>query len=248
MSNLNQVVSDAAGQTHRVAIMQPYFLPYIGYWQLINSAHTFVVYDNIQYTKKGWINRNRFLQNHTDAVFSVPLKKDSDFLNVDQREVAESFDRTKLINQLRASYLKAPFFCHAMPVIEAIIRHPETNLFHYIRQSIVAVCRYLNIHSKIINSSTVDIDHSLKAEDKVIAICEALGASVYINPIGGTSLYSTAVFAERGIELQFLKSKPFEYSQLSKPFVPWLSILDVMMFLNRDDIGTALAEVDFVRT
>ena len=230
----------------RVAIMQPYFLPYIGYFQLINAVDTFVVYDNIQYTKKGWINRNRFLRNHMDAVFSIPLKKDSDFLNVDQREIASSYDRARLIHQLRAAYQKAPYFSQTMPVIEAIIEHPETNLFRYIRQSIVAVCAHLHIDIKIIDSSTVDIDHSLKAQEKVIAICEALGASVYINPIGGTSLYSTAAFAERGMELRFLKSMPFEYPQFGKPFVPWLSIVDVMMFMNREDIGTTLCEVDFV--
>lgn len=218
----------------RVAIMQPYFLPYIGYFQLINAVDTFVVYDNIQYTKKGWINRNRFLRNHVDAVFSIPLKKDSDYLNVDQREIAESFDKTKLLSQLRAAYQTSPCYALAMPVIEAIIQHPETNLFRYIRQSIVAVCGYLNIQCKIIDSSTVSIDHSLKAQDKVIAICEALGASVYVNPIGGTSLYSTAAFAERGMDLRFLKSTPFEYSQFGKPFVPWLSILDVMLFNARE--------------
>lgn len=229
----------------RIAIMQPYFLPYIGYFQLINAVDTFVVYDNIQYTKKGWINRNRFLRNHADAVFSVPLKKDSDFLNVDQRSVAESFDATKLLNQLRAAYQKAPHFAQTMPVIETIIRHTETNLFRYVRQSILAVCEHLNINNRIVNSSTINIDHSLQGQDKVIAICKALGASVYVNPIGGTSLYSTAAFAERGMELRFLKSLPFEYPQFGKPFVPWLSIVDVMMFMNRDDIGTTLGEAEF---
>lgn len=224
--------------------MQPYFLPYIGYWQLINAVDTFVVYDNIQYTKKGWINRNRFLQNHTDAMFSIPLKKDSDYLNVDQREVAESFNRRKLINQLRAAYQRAPFFSQSMPVIETIIEHPEMNLFRYIHQSIVVLCGHLSIHSKIIASSTVDIDHSLKAQDKVIAICEAIGATVYVNPIGGTSLYSPAAFAERGLDLFFLKSIPFEYPQFGKPFVPWLSVVDVMMFNSVDNAQRMLAKFE----
>ena len=226
----------------RLAIMQPYFLPYIGYFQLINAVDTFVVYDNIQYTKKGWINRNRFLRNHTDAVFSVPLKKDSDSLNVEQREIAESFDTTKLINQFRAAYHKAPCFSQAMPVIEAIIRHPETNLFRYIRQSIVAVCEYLNINTRIIDSSAVSIDHSLKAQDKVIAICEILGASVYINPIGGTALYSATTFADCSLDLRFLKPLPLEYPQFGEPFVPWLSILDVMMFNRPEKIREYLAK------
>jgi hypothetical protein len=214
----------------KLAIMQPYFLPYIGYFQLINAVDTFVVYDNIQYTKKGWINRNRFLRDQSDVVFTVPLKKDSDFLNVDQREIAESFNSTKLINQLRTAYRNAPYFSVAMPIIEGIIRHSETNLFRFIRHSIAMVCDYLRITSKTIHSSTIDIDHTLKAQNKVLAICEALGASTYINPIGGTSLYSKAAFTARGVNLQFLKSMPFEYSQFGEPFVPWLSIVDVVMF------------------
>ena len=83
----------------KLAIMQPYFFPYIGYFQLIKSVDEFVIYDNIQYTKKGWINRNRILVNGTDYLISLPLKKDSDYLNVVDRQLAESWekDRTKLL-------------------------------------------------------------------------------------------------------------------------------------------------------
>jgi hypothetical protein len=88
--------------------MQPYFLPYIGYWQLIGAVDVFVVYDNIKYTKKGWINRNRFLRNGTEALFSLPLRKDSDFLDVNQRYLADSFHREDLINRFREAYRKAP--------------------------------------------------------------------------------------------------------------------------------------------
>lgn len=229
----------------RLAIMQPYFLPYIGYFELMNAVDAFVVYDNIQYTKKGWINRNRFLRNQSDVIFTLPLKNDSDFLNVDQRKISENFDRTKLINQLRMAYKKAPYFPEAMPVIEEIIRHPETNLFRFIRHSIDAVCEYLRLAPRIVDSSTIDIDHTLKAQDKVLAICEAMGASVYINSIGGMSLYSTSAFAARGIDLQFLKSMPFVYPQFGQPFVPSLSILDVMMFNDASEIGKTLQNVGF---
>lgn len=112
--------------------MQPYFLPYIGYWQLIGAADAFVVYDNIKYTKKGWINRNRFLLNGKEALFSLPLRKDSDFLDVNQRYLADSFDREDLINRLREAYRKAPEHTAFMPVLEDIIRCPSSNLFDYI--------------------------------------------------------------------------------------------------------------------
>src|SRR5437016_10802468 len=102
----------------RVAIMQPYFFPYIGYFQLIHSVDLFIIYDNIKYTKKGWINRNRFLRNGAEVVFTVPLRKDSDFLNVKDRTVAGDFGRGKLVNQLREAYRRAPHFDHAFPVVE----------------------------------------------------------------------------------------------------------------------------------
>src|SRR4051812_11262886 len=123
----------------RLAIMQPYFMPYIGYWQLLAMVDTFVVYDNVQYTKKGWINRNRFLRDGQDILFTIPLKKGSDFLDVRQRTVADDFDPDKLSNQLAASYRKAPFFKTAFPLINSIIRAQRRNLFDYVHESICSI-------------------------------------------------------------------------------------------------------------
>jgi hypothetical protein len=213
-----------------VAIMQPYFLPYIGYFQLIAAANRFVVYDNIKYTKKGWINRNRLLLNGQDAVFSLPLKKDNDSLDVCERELAADFNRAKLLNQFRGAYQKAPYFDQTFPLIESIVQYPEANLFGYIRHSITQVCQHLAIDTPIEISSHIDIDHDLKAQDKVLAICQALGADTYVNAIGGMELYSREEFQARGITLKFIRSKSFEYPQFGGAFVPWLSILDVLMF------------------
>ena len=77
--NCEAAVAVSGSRGKKLGVMQPYFLPYIGYFQLIEAADVFVVYDNIKYTKKGWINRNRMLRNGSDMVFSLPLKKDSDF-------------------------------------------------------------------------------------------------------------------------------------------------------------------------
>lgn len=214
----------------KVAIMQPYFLPYIGYYQLIAAVDIFVVYDNIKYTKKGWINRNRLLLNGADAMFSLPLKKDSDSLDVVQRELSAEFDREKLLNQFRGAYARAPHFAQTFPLLERIVHCGEENLFRYIHHSITEVCAYLNIKTEIRISSGIDIDHGLKAQDKVIALCRAAGADTYINAIGGTDLYDRGVFGAQGIELKFIKARPFEYAQFGAPFVPWLSIVDVLMF------------------
>ncbi|MEC5385606.1 WbqC family protein [Uliginosibacterium sp. H3] len=214
----------------KLAIMQPYFLPYIGYFQLIGAVDEFVVYDNIKYTKKGWINRNRFLLNGSDATFSLPLKNDSDTLDVVQRELAVSFNREKLLNQFRGAYASAPYFAQNFAFLERVVRCEERNLFCYIQHSILETCKHLGLKTRICISSEIPVDHDLKAQDKVLALCLARGADTYINSIGGIELYSPSVFRTQGIALNFLRPKPFVYSQFGAPFVPWLSIVDVLMF------------------
>lgn len=225
----------------KLAIMQPYFLPYIGYFQLIAAVDTFVVYDNIKYTKKGWVNRNRMLLNGADAVFSLPLKKDSDMLEVVQRELSADFDRDKLLNQFKGAYGRAPYFAQTFPMLERIVRCEERNLFRYIHHSIVELCTHLGIATEIRISSKIAIDHELKAQDKVLALCRALGADTYINATGGQALYERADFSAQGVTLKFIKSKPFEYIQFGAPFVPWLSVADVLMFNPLDVVRECIA-------
>ncbi len=216
-------------------------MPYIGYFQLIGAVDVFVVYDNIKYTKKGWINRNRFLQNGADAMFSLPLKKDSDFLNVVERELAEDFNRDKFLNQLRGAYVRAPHFVETYPLLEQIVRYEDRNLFRFIHHSIVCICQHLGIRTEIRVSSDIAVDHELKSQDRVIALCQALEAGTYINAIGGVDLYEKEVFNAYGIELKFIKSKPFEYVQFGKEFVPWLSIADVLMFNSLDAVREGIS-------
>ena len=220
----------------KLAIMQPYFLPYIGYFQLIASVDQFIVYDNIKYTKKGWINRNRMLQNGSDVMFSLPLKKDSDSLDVVQRELAADFNRDKLLKQFKGAYRKAPYFEETMHLIDQIIRFEDNNLFAYLHHSIVRICEHLRITTNIRISSNVDIDHSLQSQDKVLALCLATKAKIYVNAIGGMELYSKNTFQENSIGLKFIQSKPFEYPQFGAEFVPFLSIIDIMMFNPLDAI------------
>jgi len=225
----------------RLAIMQPYFLPYIGYFQLIAAADVFIVHDNIKYTKKGWINRNRMLQNGKAVTFSLPLKRDSDYLDIRQRELAADFSRDKLVNQIKGAYRHAPYFAETMPLVEQIIRHEETNLFHFLRHSIVRTCEHLRITTQIRISSGIAIAPELKHQDRVVALCEAVGARTYVNSIGGTELYAKESFREKGIDLQFVRSKPFAYAQFGNAFIPWLSIIDVMMFNSIDSVRSRIA-------
>jgi hypothetical protein len=225
----------------KIGIMQPYFLPYIGYFQLINEVDVFIVYDNIKYTKKGWINRNRLLQNGKDMMFSLPLKKDSDYLDVCKRELAADFNREKLLNQFKGAYLHAPYFAQTFPLVEQIVQYNNTNLFCFLHHSIIKLCEHLEITTEIKISSNIAINHDLKSQDKVLALCEALGADTYVNAIGGIDLYSKETFGEKDIRLKFIKSKPLEYPQFDNEFVPWLSIIDVMMFNPIDTIRTCIS-------
>lgn len=216
----------------KVVIMQPYFFPYIGYFQLMQAADMFVVYDNIQFSKKGWINRNRILVNSADAYITLPLKKDSDFLDVKERCLSDEWpaERKKMLNRITESYRKAPQFAEVFPVIEAAVMHGDKNLFSFILNSLKLVAGYLDIKTPLVVSSTLPIDHQLKAEKKVIALCKALNADVYINPIGGVELYSKEDFKQEGIGLKFLKADNIVYPQFRNEFIPFLSIIDVMMF------------------
>jgi hypothetical protein len=225
----------------RLAIMQPYFLPYIGYFQLIAAVDKFVIYDRIKYTKKGWINRNRFLVNGADTMFSLPLKKGSDSLDVVERELASDFDRNRLLGQIAGAYRRAPHFTSTFALLERIIRYEDDNLFRYLHHSVATLCAHLGMGTEIVVSSALPFDHALKGQDKVFAICAAAGADHYINSIGGTELYAQTDFAARSIKLQFLRPRPFTYRQFDAPFVPWLSIIDVMMFNSLDEIAPRLA-------
>lgn len=230
----------------KIAIMQPYFLPYIGYWQLISSVDKFVVYDNIKYTKKGWINRNRYLQNGKDAEFTIPIKKDSDFLNVVDRYIAGDFNKSKLLNKISESYRKAPCYSTTIELFKKILNYSEQNLFNYIYHSILEICKYLEITTEIIISSKIDTNHNLKSQEKVIAICKSLSASVYINAIGGQDLYLRSDFQSSNIDLKFIKSGEIVYKQFKDDFIPWLSILDVMMFNKREDIIDMLGKYELI--
>jgi hypothetical protein len=218
--------------------MQPYFFPYLGYFQLINAVDKFVVYDNIEFTKKGWINRNRVLVNGKDEYITLPLKKGSDFLHIKDRILAENWETysKKMNSRIIESYRKAPQFEKIFPLIERCISYYDTNLFNFIFNSIRCILDYFEIDTKLIVSSTIPINHQLRSESKVIALCKAMHADIYINPIGGVNLYSKEKFETENLKLQFLKSDLIIYKQFDNDFIPWLSIIDVMMFNSKGTI------------
>ncbi|MDY0029179.1 MAG: WbqC family protein [Pseudobdellovibrionaceae bacterium] len=225
----------------KIGIMQPYFLPYLGYWQLIKSVDTFVLYDTVQYTKKGWMTRNRYLLNGKDEMFSLSVKRASSELDVVDRELADDFDRGKLLRILGGAYSKAPYFKQNFPLIEEIVQCPWNNLFSYIEHSIYKVCEALEITTPIVKSSDLkQCSRTLKGPDRVMDICLELGADEYINPIGGLDLYKRDLFLQGGINLKFLRSSPMTYLCFGQRCIPHMSIVDLMMFNSLDRIAAEL--------
>lgn len=226
----------------KIGIMQPYFFPYIGYWQLINAVDKFIIYDNIQFTKRGWIRRNRILMNGEDKMISLPIKKDSDYLDVNKRYLSDTFnkDKSKIINQIKTAYSKAPEFDEVFPLIESAINCGEDNLFDFIYSTVKTILDYLEMDTEIIVSSEIEMDHTLMNRDRVIEICKKLEADQYINPIGGTELYDKEDFKSQGITLNFIKTNPIEYKQFDNSFIPNLSIIDVLMFNSKEKVKEML--------
>jgi hypothetical protein len=231
------------------AIMQPYFLPYIGYWQLINCVDEFILYDNIEYTKKGWINRNRYLSNNNDKLFSIPLKKSSDFELVENKFLVDDHlkSTSKLLRQIESSYKKAPYFKENYELIKSIFLFENDNLFEYIYNSIALIIDFLEIETRIIRSSTLSNNlPEYKGRDKVIHLLNKIDSNIYINSIGGQNLYNKERFAADGVELNFLKPILHEYKQYDNEFVSGLSIIDHLMFRSRKDIINSLNQYELI--
>ncbi|MRJ45169.1 hypothetical protein AKL09_09325 [Idiomarina loihiensis] len=212
--------------------MQPYFMPYMGYWQLMNYVDKFVVYDDIQFTKKGWIHRNRYLNNGSDQMLTLPLKKDSDYLDVAERYLSQTWpkEKDKLFRKVEAAYRKAPYFDEGISVFRECLNYPGDNLFEFIFHSIKVIGSYLGIESELLISSEAASTNHLKGERRVIAICNALDASEYVNPIGGKELYAHETFNENDLSLKFHRIDEIVYQQFNSEFISNLSILDVLMF------------------
>ena len=222
----------------RVAIMQPYFFPYIGYFQLIHAVDKFVIYDDVSYIKQGWINRNRILERDKPTYFTLYTQGASSNKLINEIFVGHNVE--KLIKTLKHNYKRAPFFQTTMPLIESLLRNEEKNLALFLTYCLKGLCEYLMIDTQILLSSQIKKDGSLKKEQRLIDICKKLGCNFYINAIGGQALYRQDEFSKAGIRLSFLKPDPINYCQFKNGFVPWLSIIDVMMFNKKSDICSML--------
>jgi len=221
-----------------VAIMQPYFFPYLGYFQLVQAVDHFVFYDDVMFIKKGWINRNRILMQGNEFLFTIPLDKQSQ--NKTIRESTVSWGKefpSKFMNQLDSAYKKAPNYLEVRDLIEQVLNRKFESLADLACESVQATWTYLGLEKKFYQSSQLSVSEDLGRAERLIEITKFLGESSYINAVNGQELYEKSFFKENGIDLHFLKPNLNPYLQgNTKEFVNGLSIIDVLMWNKKDDV------------
>lgn len=225
----------------KLAIMQPYFLPYLGYFQLIHAVDKFVIYDDVNFINKGWINRNAILAGDKALLFTIPLKDASQNRLIG--EIALSADQVwkkKLIKSIQQYYRKAPYFEEVFPIIDRVINYDAQNISDLNRNGIFEINKYLGITTTIVPHSDVYNNTHLKAQNRILDICRQENATTYINPSGGIDLYDPQVFEKAGIQLYFLKAGLPAYNQSSPEFIAGLSIIDVLMYNSIENIHIML--------
>lgn len=210
--------------------MQPYFFPYIGYFQLMRAVDVFVMYDDAQYMKGGWINRNRILVNGNATWLTLPTRRASVTLPINQRSYLLADHIASIKQQLSAAYANAPRFKETFAFICDLLDFNEQNVAKFNSNLLLGLATKLGLSCTLISSSSMDKSPNMKGSDKVIDICHRIGAKQYINPIGGSALYDPAVFSREGVQLRFLEGNASSYAQFGGPQVPSLSIIDVLMF------------------
>jgi len=224
--------------------MQPYFFPYIGYWQLINAVDIFVIYDDVNFIKRGYISRNNILQNQKAQLFTLELIGASQ--NKKINEISVGNNSKKLLKTIKQNYSKAPFFNDVFQVLDEILNNEEKELSKFLGFSLVKIAKYLNIDTKFLYSSDIKNDKTFKAQDRLIEMSKILNATGYINSIGGIELYDKEVFSQNDINLSFLKTHEISYKQFNNEFVPNLSIVDILMFNSKDNIKNMLNQFQLI--
>lgn len=235
-----------------VGIMQPYFFPYLGYFDLINRSDRWIVFDTSQYMREGWVNRNRILHAREGWQYIiVPLKKHARETPINQVEVVEFPDwRRKIMNQFTHYRGCAPYYGTTMALIEDCLSSGESNLSRLNVECLGKVCRYLGIAwmPEIFSEMHLKLGPVEGAADWALRIAEAAKATEYINPPGGAALYDAQRFSQHGIRLHLQEDFDFAYACPGFGYVQKLSVLDVMMWVSPSSIKAHLDRIKSAAT
>lgn len=227
-----------------IAIKQPYFLPYIGFWQEVKAVDKYVFFDDVNYINRGWINRNYILVNGMKFLFTLSLKEASQNKHINEIEISDNFERLR--KTIEFAYKKAPFFCPTMELLNKILTYENRNLSRFVGNSIEEISNYLGFSTSFLYSSEIEKDERLHKQDKLIDICERLNADAYYDSTGAITMYDKPTFNAHNINLSFVKSSILPYKQFNNEFVPGLSIIDVLMFNDINKINEMLSAFELL--
>ncbi|MBL4652339.1 MAG: WbqC family protein [Flavobacteriales bacterium] len=227
-----------------LAVMQPYIFPYLGYFQLINAVDTFVFFNDVNYIKKGWINRNQILQNDTAIFFTVPLIKASQNKLINETYIFDIENwRTSFLKKVEFCYRKSPNYNEVSTLIREIISNKTyKSISELASDSVIKIGNYLGIDTEFVKSSDLDYDkNGTNGQHKIISIAQLLSVNQYINPLNGLHLYKKEVFDKQNISLKFIEMEDIKYQQNeTNKFAPSLSIIDVLMFNSKKEVELLL--------
>lgn len=255
-----------------LAIMQPYFMPYLGYFQAIAAVDKYILYDNLAYIVNGWVNKNRIRQrNNPPSWLIVPIKQKSSYTLIADTQIDNSKPwKKKMLTSIRLAYAKADYLNEIMPLIEDILTSEYDTISELNCQSIIKICKFLDLKTEVVTDRTpylkieeglklieggdysafpyMNQTHPIKKAARPIAICKLEGSNHFVNAIGGTELYSKDEFAVYGIKLDFIQMHDIRYTQkcTDGSFEPCLSIIDVLMHNGKEKTKQLLTEYTLV--
>ncbi len=228
-----------------VGVMQPYFFPYLGYWQLIHAVDHFIIYDDVQYIKSGYVNRNRILNQGKPHFITLQVQGASSNKLINEVQVGQN--RKKLLKTISQTYAKAPYFADVMPILETCLTNTNSNLSAFLSDSLIVIADYLQIKTKFHVSSNIEKSDDLDRTERLFYFCDYFSSTHYINAYGGRDLYDKEEFGRKNIKLSFIRMKEVIYPQIkSEEFHPSLSIIDVLMHNSLDDTKVLLNKFELL--
>ena len=228
----------------KIAIKQPYFMPYIGFWQEVKLVDKYIFFDDVNYINRGWINRNNIMIGGERRLFTLALGNASQNKLINEITIVDDF--AKLLKTIDMAYKKAPYFEQTMSLLEDVFSFEDKNLAKFVGNSVEVVSRWLGFDTEFVFSSELSNDKALRRQDKIIDICETVGAKRYYDSTGALELYDKEAFRGHGIQLQFIKSEITPYKQFNDSFVAGLSIIDVLMFNEPQAITQMLSNYELI--
>lgn len=226
--------------------MQPYFFPYLGYYQLVNTVDKFIFYDDVNYIKGGFVNRNNILTRNGRLLITVPVKARSSFKKINELDYDKKKCK-KIIKTVEQAYNKSPYFDEVNSLIIKVFNESES-LSQLCINSVVRVFEYLDIEKDFTISSKLSYDRSKEAKEKIFDICKLMKSSDYVNSTGGQGLYNKEEFKDNGINLSFIEKNKINYEQFNNKgeFIDNLSIIDLLMNLKKEEVKALLLECNYI--